>query len=97
MGKPVFLYVIEELFKVRQCKSVYVVMNSDEIRKLCSKLCYEIKIVDIIPTEYPIFLLSGRAVFLTSATIVIISRSSTTQFTTSAPVVDNFSTISANR
>lgn len=68
-GKPVFLYVIEELFKVKQCRPVYIVTNSEEIRKLCSKLCYEIKIVDIIPTEYPIFLLSGRAVFLTSTTI----------------------------
>lgn len=24
-GKPVFLYVLEELFKIRQCKSVHVI------------------------------------------------------------------------
>lgn len=39
----------------------------------------------------------GKSVLLFDLFKVIISGSSTTQFTTSAPVVDNRSTISANK
>lgn len=51
-------------------------MNSDEIRKLCSELCHEIEIVDRIAIDYPIFLLSGRSVFLSTHIIETVSNCS---------------------
>lgn len=33
-GKPVFLYVIEELFKIENNGKIYVLTNSEEVKKV---------------------------------------------------------------
>lgn len=33
-GKPVFLYVIEELFKIKNNGKIYVLTNSEEVKKV---------------------------------------------------------------
>lgn len=34
LGKPVFLYVIEELFKIKNNGKIYVLTNSEEVKKV---------------------------------------------------------------
>lgn len=37
LGKPVFLYVLEELFKIENCLEIKILTNSEEIKKQYSR------------------------------------------------------------
>ena len=36
-GKPIFLYIIEELFRLKSSSQIYVLTDSEEIKKLYTK------------------------------------------------------------
>lgn len=67
-GKPVFLYVIEKLFKIKNNGKIYVLTNSAEVEKIYASFYRGVQFVTNLPNEKP-FLVFGRAVLLKSNTI----------------------------
>lgn len=69
-GKPIFLYIIEELFRLKSSSQIYVLTDSEEIKKLYTKFYRGgVQFVTQVPDVKPVFMVSGRAVLLKHYTI----------------------------
>lgn len=58
LGKPVFLYVLEELFKIENCLEIKILTNSEEIKKQYSRFVNSrgVEYITSIPEKMPLFL-----------------------------------------
>lgn len=52
-GKPVFLYVIEKLFKIKNNGKIYVLTNSAEVEKIYASFYRGVQFVTNLPNEKP--------------------------------------------
>ncbi len=70
-GKPLFSYIVDEMLDVDIFDKVILLTNSKYVKYLVKTLFNNrIDVVEEISSQYPMFMVSGRAVFLKSQTIM---------------------------